>query len=136
MNSPLFAGPNLTAGKLKLVRYAMFAGLLLFGGIAYWQSTHRTEPLNPETPLDALRWVGYGLCVLAIVGMAAFRGIRARAQGAARQTWSLIGSALAEGAALFGAVYILLGGQPWVYALGLAIFLATWAVLPADPDAV
>lgn len=135
MNGSSFSGPNsLTATKLKLVRYAMLTGLLLFGGIAYWQSTHRTDVLPP--PEDALRWVGYGLCVLAIVAMAVIRGVRARAEGPLRLTWSLIGSAFAEGAALFGAVYIFLGGQPWVYALGLAIFIATWAVLPADPDAV
>ena len=134
MNSPFTAGPSLTAGKLKLVRYAMLAGLLLFGAIAYWQSTHRAEALPP--PEEGLRWAGYGLCVAAIVAMAAIRGVRARAEGPLRLTWSLIGSAFAEGAALFGAVYIFLGGQPWVYALGLAVFIATWAVLPADPDAV
>jgi hypothetical protein len=135
MNTPPYAGPNnLTGAKLKLIRYAMLTGLLLFGGIAYWQSTHRAEAVPP--PEDALRWAGYGLCVAAIIAMAVIRGVRARAQGAARLTWSLIGSAFAEGAAMFGAVYIFLGGQPWVYALGLAIFIATWAVLPADPDAV
>jgi O-antigen/teichoic acid export membrane protein len=135
MNTPPYVGPtNLTATTLKLVRYAMLTALLLFGGIAYWQSTNRTEPLPP--PDDALRLVGYALCVAAIVAMAVIRGIRARAEGAARLTWSLVGSAFAEGAALFGAVYVFLGGQPWIYALGLAIFIATWAVLPADPDAV
>ncbi|HEX8241860.1 MAG TPA: hypothetical protein VF541_00135 [Longimicrobium sp.] len=128
--------PNqLDAGKLKIVRYAMLAGLLIFGGVAYSQRANAGyEPQDPAANLEAIRWAGYGLCAAAIVGTAVLRGIRARAEPRARLTWSLIGSSLAEGAALVGAVLILLGGDIWVYALGLLIFLGTWSLLPADPE--
>jgi hypothetical protein len=47
--------------------------------------------------------------------------------------FSLIGSALAEGSALLGAVFMMMGGEPWIYVLGLLIFLGSWGLLPADP---
>ena len=126
---------NQSPATLRLVRYAMLTFLLIFGGIAYWQSTHRAGPPDPEAPLAAFRWVGLGLCVAAMFAITAFRGIRARAEAPARFTWSLAGSALAEGVTLFGAVSMFIGGDIWVYALGLLIFLASWGILPADPDA-
>ena len=134
MPSP-FVSNQMDAGKLKLVRYAMLAGLLIFGGVAYTQRANAGyEPQDPQTNLEAIGWVGYGLCAAAIVGIAVLRGIRARAEPPARLTWSLIGSALAESAALLGAVIILMGGEIWIYALGLLIFLGTWSLLPADPE--
>src|SRR4051812_21100173 len=123
MPSP-FVSNQMDPDKLKLVRYAMLAGLLIFGAAAYTQRAHAGyEPQDTATDLDAIRWVGYALCAGAIVAVAVLRGIRARAEAPARVTWSLVGSALAEGAALLGAVFILLGGEIWIYVLGLLIFL-------------
>lgn len=134
MPSP-FVGNQMGPGNLRLVRYAMLAGLLVFGAIAYTRRAHAGyDPQDTESSLEAIRWAGYGLCAAAIVGIAVLRGVRARAEDAARVTWSLIGSALAEGAALMGAVIILLGGEIWIYVMGLLIFLGTWSLLPADPE--
>ena len=37
MVDPIFTrGPGMTPGVLRLVRYAMLAGVLLFGGFAYY----------------------------------------------------------------------------------------------------
>jgi cytochrome c oxidase assembly factor CtaG len=135
MVNSVFGPPTLTPTALRLVRYAMLAGLLLFGAIAYSQSLHRTPDPDSLTNLTQLGWVGYGMCALAIVGTAVIRQVRERASEAARPTLSIVGSALAEAAALFGAVYMLLGGSIGIYALGLVLFLATWTLLPADPDA-
>ncbi|HEX6750502.1 MAG TPA: hypothetical protein VF092_24650 [Longimicrobium sp.] len=130
-----FAPAPMKPEVLKLLRHVMLTGILLFGGVAYWQSTHRAEPPDPEH-LATLRWPGYLLCLLAIGGMMYFRRVRARTEPAARTTYSLIGTAMAEGAALYGAVYIFLGGDPSIFAFGVLIFLVTWAALPADPEAV
>jgi hypothetical protein len=27
-----------------------------------------------------------------------------------------------------------LGGEPWPYLLGIAVFLASWGLLPSDPE--
>lgn len=133
MGNPALTGPGLTPPVLRLMRYAMLALLLLFGTFTYYQSQSRT-PEDGAADLSMLRWVGYGLCVVAIVGMAVLRQVRERAEGPAVSTLGLVGSALAEAAALFGAIYMLLGGDISIYALGLVLFLATWTVLPADTE--
>jgi hypothetical protein len=132
-NSPFPASPGLTPPVLRLVRYAMLGFVLLFGGFAYVQSQNRA-PDDVTADLTMLRWVGYGLCVVAIVGMGVLRQVRERSEGSAVSTLGLVGSALAEAAAMFGAVYMVLGGDISIYALGLVLFLATWSVLPADTE--
>jgi len=122
----------MSPAMLRLVRYAMLVLLLLFGAFAYYQSTHRAPDPEAMTNLPVLQWVGYGMCVMAMVGMAVLRQVRERADEARRPTLGLIGSALAEAAALFGGVYMILGGSITVYALALIVFLATWTILPAD----
>ena len=125
--------PGLTPVTLRLVRYAMLAMLLGFGALAYYQSTHRVPVPGEEGPdLSMLRWVGLGLCAATIVGVAIVRQLRERADEAGRPTYGLIGSALAEGSALFGAVYMILGGDLLIYTFGLVLVLATWTLLPAD----
>ncbi|HEV7587723.1 MAG TPA: hypothetical protein VGO40_06300 [Longimicrobium sp.] len=116
------------------MRYAMLAMLLLFGAFAYYQSTHRVPEPDSPTNLSMLQYVGWGLCVMAMVGIAVLRQVRERSDAATQPTLGLVGSALAEAAAMFGGVYMVLGGGMPVYALGLVLFLATWTLLPADSD--
>jgi hypothetical protein len=132
-NSPFPVSPGLTPPVLRLMRYAMLALLLLFGAFTYTQSQSRT-PEDGGADLSMLRWAGYGLCAVAIVGMAVLRQVREGSEGSVVSTLGLVGSALAEAAALFGAIYMLLGGDISIYALGLVLFLATWSVLPADTE--
>jgi hypothetical protein len=126
----------LAATTLRIVRFAMLTMLLLFVGFAYVK--HRNAQPDPSggTDLSLLRWVGFGLCVAAIVAMAVLRGVRQRAPVEARGTYGLIGSAVAEGAALFGGIYYFLGGDLAVFAIGLLVFLLSWGILPADPEAL
>jgi hypothetical protein len=126
--------PRLSAATLRIVRYAMLVGVLLFGALAYYQSRNRA-PGDGGADLEALRWVGFTFCAGAIASLVVIRGARRRAAPAARPTLGLIGSAFAEGAALLGAVYMLLGGDAIVFGLGMLIFLASWTLLPADPEA-
>jgi hypothetical protein len=136
MVDPITGRPGMTPASLRIVRYAMLVGILLFGALAYYQASNRV-PMPGEEGADVsmLRWVGLGLCAAAMVGIFVLRGVRERAEAAARPTFGLIGSALAEGAALLGAVIVFLGGDPVVYALGVVLFLATWTLLPADSEA-
>lgn len=127
----------MSATTLRLVRFAMLTMLLLFVGIAY--VAHRNTPPDPSTggaDLSMLRWVGIGLCVVAIIAMTVLRGVRQRALVEARGTYGLIGSAFGEAAALFGAVYFFMGGDLVVFAVGLLVFLLSWGILPADPEAL
>lgn len=128
----------MTPATLRIVRYAMLAMMLGFGAFAYYQSQHPV-PLAPgeQSPdLSLLRWVGLGLCAATIVGVAVMRQLRERADPAARPTFGLTGSALAEGTAMYGAVYMFLGGDIVIFLGGLVLFLATWSLLPADSEAV
>ena len=135
VDSVFTRGPGLTPATLKIVRYAMLVMLLMFGAFGYYQSTHRVPDPESMTNLPMLQYVGIGLCVMAIVGIAVLRQVRERTPEPGRPTLGLIGSALAEGAALFGCVYMVLGGAITVYAVALVIFLATWSLLPADSEA-
>src|ERR1051325_11366280 len=111
-------GPTpMTPGVLRIVRYAMLVLLLVFGAFAYYQSTHRVPDPDSMTNLPMLQYVGFGMCVMAMVGMAVLRQVRERTAEAGRPTLGLIGSALAEAAALFGCVYMILGGSITVYAI-------------------
>ncbi|MFL5541095.1 MAG: hypothetical protein ACJ8J0_19050 [Longimicrobiaceae bacterium] len=135
MSSPFSPQPGLTATSLRIVRYAMLVLLLGFGAFAYYQSQHVVpDPENP-TNLAGIKWAGYGLCAAAVVGIAVLRQVRERSAEPARLTLGLVGSAFAEGAALLGAVFMILGGDISVYAIALVIFLSTWTLLPADPEA-
>lgn len=135
MPDPVFSGrPQLTAPKLRIIRYAMLVMLLGFGAFAYYQP-QTPAPGDDQANLGMLRLVGFALCAGALVAIAVMRGVRAKAEPAARPTFALVGSAVGEGAALFGAVYMLLGGDPLPYGIGILIFLASWTLLPADPEA-
>jgi len=136
MASPVFPGqPGMTPTSLRVVRYAMLVMLLGFGAFAYSQSQQAVPDPESLTNLSAIKWVGLGLCAVVIVGIAVMRRIRERMDASRRPTLGLIGSALAEGAALLGAVYMILGGDITVYAIALVLFLSTWTLLPADPEA-
>jgi len=126
----------LASSTLRLMRVAMLTMLLMFVGITVY--VHQSAP--PEVPrdpqfLNTLRMVGFALCVAAMVGLFVVRGARQRAPVEKRGTLALIGTAVAESAALLGAVYFFLGGGPEVFAAGLVVFLASWVLLPADPEA-
>jgi hypothetical protein len=125
----------MTATSLRVVRYAMLVMLLVFGVFAYTQSQNAVPDAESTRNLPAIKWVGYGLCAAVIVGIAVIRRVRERTAVPGRPTLGLIGSALAEGAALLGAVYMLQGGDISVYAVALVLFLSTWTLLPADPEA-
>lgn len=135
MSDPSFSGrPGLSGPKLRVVRYAMLVMLVGFGALAYYQP-QGPAPGDDGADLAMLRYAGFALCAGALVAIAVMRGIRARAEPAARPTYGLIGSAVSEGAALFGAVYMFLGGDPLPFGIGILIFLASWTLLPADPEA-
>jgi hypothetical protein len=134
MADPVFTRPGLTPATLKIVRYAMLVPVLLFGAVAYYQPAQRV-PGDEGADVSMLRWVGLGLCAAVIAGIFVMRGARERAELSGGPTFGMIGSALAEGAAMFGAVIMFLGGDISIYALGVVLFLATWTLLPADSEA-
>ncbi|HKP76440.1 MAG TPA: hypothetical protein VJT67_13010 [Longimicrobiaceae bacterium] len=119
------------------MRYAMLVFVLGFGAFAYYQGTHRV-PLAPGeeggSDPNLLRWVGLGLCAIVVAGIAVIRRVREQADTAKRSTLALVGSSLAEGSAMFGAVIMFLGGDVVVWVVGTVLLIATFTMLPADPE--
>ena len=132
-----FGPSNLTPGSLRIVRYAMLVFVLGFGAFAYYQGTHRVPLAAGEeggADPNLLRWVGLGLCAIVVAGIAVIRRVREQADDLRRTTLALVGSSLAEGTALFGAVIMFLGGDVVVWVVGTVLLISTFTLLPADPE--
>ncbi len=114
------------------IRFAMLLGVLLFGGVVYASRLSPDAPTLTPDRLRQLRTIGLGLWIIAVSGgvLGLQRYHRAESQ-AQRQTWSIIGWALGEMVAMFGAVVWFLGGSPVWYIPGLVFFLITFLVFPA-----
>lgn len=122
---------------LRIIRIAMLAGLLLFGGVTWW--LHSTG--NAPAPFDpafarTLQLVFFAMCVSFAAAIMLLRSVRSRTSGPRVVTLSLLAYALGEGIAIFGAVYWLFTGAPALYAAGLAIFLLALLLLPVPEEEV
>ncbi|HYH83802.1 MAG TPA: hypothetical protein VEX86_28680 [Longimicrobium sp.] len=131
-------GAPLNGTKLRIIRFAMLAGLLMFAGVAYYiRSNQPADMPPPASDLAAIRYVAFGMCALALVATWVLRGVRQRAALDKRGTLGLIGTAFGEAAALLGIVYYFIGGDDFLpFAVGLLVFLLSWSLLPADPEVV
>ncbi|HEX9940187.1 MAG TPA: hypothetical protein VGB15_23840 [Longimicrobium sp.] len=127
---------TMSGQTLRIVRFAMLTMLLGFVCFIWFVQRNAGGGGGGAPNLAALRWVGFGLSAAAVAALVVLRGVRPRAPMEARGTCGLIGSAFGEAAALFGAIYYLLGGGLAVFAIGLLVFLLSWGILPADPEAL
>jgi len=129
---------SLTGPTLRLIRFGMLAMLLMFAVVAWKVRAGQPADLQrTASDLSAIRYVAFGLSAAALVAMGVLRGVRQRAAAEKRGTFSLIGTAFGEAAALLGVVYYFIGGSDWLpFAVGLLVFLLSWSLLPADPEAV
>lgn len=119
--------------QLRIIRAFLFATPVLLGTFAAWvRHTKGAPPPNANAAL--VRWGAYALCAVSLAVMYWFRTLRARRPVEERASYSIIGWALAEGAALLGAVVLLLSGDYGPYAFGLLLMAASWAWFPADPE--
>jgi|GEM_PF-3129744 len=132
------SGVPMTGPKLRIIRFAMLAMLLMFAVVAWKVRAGQPADLaQTAADLTAIRYVAFGLSAAALLAMGVLRGVRQRAAVEKRGTFSLIGTAFGEGAALLGVVYYFIGGSDWLpFAVGLLVFLLSWSLLPADPEAV
>ncbi len=110
----------------------MLLGVLLFGGVVYVTRQGAPTPtLDPERGRQ-LVWAARVLWVLVIPAtiFAFSRFQRSRGKGGL-QTWSIIGWALGETVALFGAVVWFMGATAAWFVPGLVFFLITLVVFPS-----
>jgi hypothetical protein len=120
--------------QLQIIRAAMFLAALLTGLLLnFFRAGGSPVDMDART-LSALRLSAYALLPLAIFTMLALRAARSRQSRDQRGTVSVIGWAAAEAVAVFGAVFMFLGGEPWPWLGGLAVMFVSWQYFPVDPD--
>ncbi len=130
------SGPlELTSSKLNMIRFALLAGSVLFGAIAwYLTSSGQMTPTMDEGAASVLRYVFYGFVAVHLIGIALVRQHAGSAETFAQRARLLIvGYALAEGVVLFGAVYLFLTGNTVLFLGGLLVFLVAFFMLPLHP---
>lgn len=120
---------SVTPGKVRFLRAAMLAGLLVLGWLMYAQAA-RLSPGERHHADHTLRYAGYGLCAFAIVALGVLRARRAGASGERRLRIALGASTVCEAAALMGAMYLGASGDASAFALAVVLFLASRALLP------
>lgn len=119
------------------MRLALVAGVVFFGGMAWWMVTLQEGPggLAPDLVegVEGPVWIGMAILFLALsAGIVVLRSRwKAAEQGPSKHTVNIMGWAVAEAGGLIGCIYLLLVGDPTFFGVGLAMLvLATFVLLP------
>ena len=121
---------EVSPASLAVVRLAILAAVLFFGAAAWW--VHRTPGRvpDPAPDVDVLRLAGLALWVLAASGVLVVRGRWLRATGPERARLSIVGWALGEIPALWGAAYYFLTGDALRYLTGVLFLALVFLLFP------
>lgn len=115
--------------KLRIIRIAMLAGVLTFGGLVFFLTQQEPRPA-PENA-DVLQMANILLLIIVAVGLLVVQRVHAGQRDPARRsTFNIIAWALGEAVALFGGVHFLLTGQVTPYLVGLGMMLASFVLVP------
>lgn len=118
---------NRNPATLAIIRIAMGMGVLMFGAMAYFTSQARA---TAGPPPQALTWAAWGVFGTALVVLAAWRLLRAEQVERGDSTTLIVGWAIGEAPALFGAAYLIMTGVPTLLLVGLVIYSATMLLFP------
>lgn len=113
---------------LALIRIAMLAGVLAFGGVVWWM--RRSGAASYEVDPHALRVAGQAIWAVATFGVLTLFLSAGRIAARRRSTISVIAWALGESTALYGGVFWLMLGDPQWYLYGVACQLLTYFIFP------
>jgi hypothetical protein len=122
---------------MRLVQLAMFAGVVLLGGVAYVLHAQGGGPLAPQLAGDAtFRYALLAVVVLPVPAVLVLRRLARDAEGYDRRRGlTLAAWATAELSGLGGGIYYLLTGTPDLFALGVGLFAAVlYLVPPPQPE--
>lgn len=125
-----------TPQTLRIIRFALLSGLLLFGAVAFFMANEGgMGGAGNEEFFSTLLMVFFGL---AAAEGAVMYFIHQRWKQAEtfqqKANFSIIGWALGEGLALFGAVILLLGGSTLPFLCGLVFFGMAWMLFPVRDE--
>ena len=113
---------------LGLIRIALLAGVLAFGGIVWFlrRSSDPSYGVNPH----GLRVAGQAVWGLMTVGTLTLFVTAGRSGPERRATFSVIAWALGEATAIYGGLFWMLLGDPQWYLYGVACLLLTYFIFP------
>lgn len=126
---PLPPSPGSSVRNLAIIRIAILAGILVFGAVIWFmQREPDWAPRTPEFPVEPIALALWGA---AIIGILLVRNAWGRTRDVPRRVhFSIIGIAIAEAPALFGAVVYFLTGDPRLYLTGVFLMLTTLLLFP------
>jgi hypothetical protein len=113
---------------LAIIRIALGMGLLTFGGMAFVLSRSRAADAAP--PPESLTWAAWGVWGGALAALTAWRLLRARHVERGDAATLIVGWAIGEVPALFGAAYLLLTGVPTLLLVGYMVFATAMLLFP------
>lgn len=129
---------QVTPATFNIIRYALLAGVLLIGGVAWFVTRENALGTFDAEAATYFRYAFYAVFTASALGMLFIhRSLPQATTFPQRVTRCIMGYAVAEGTALFGAVYLFLTGSLQLYIIGLLLFLLAFLVFtPTDPQQV
>jgi malonyl CoA-acyl carrier protein transacylase len=115
--------------QLAIIRLAMGAGVLAFSAMAWFVSQSR--PLDTTPAPRGLTYAAWAVWGIALTALAVWRFIRQEKIEKGDAPSLIVGWALGEVPALFGAAYLIVTGVPTLLLVGLVIFAAAALLFPA-----
>jgi hypothetical protein len=123
-------GTRPAAIRLRVIRMALLAGVLTFGGIVFYLTSQRAPTTTPEAG-KAMQMANIAILVAVAVGLLVLQRLHAnQADPSKRTALNIAAWAVGETAALFGGVHFLLIGNPTPYLVGLAMMLVSFVLVP------
>lgn len=129
---------QVTPATFNIIRFALLAGVLLFGGVAWFITRENDLGTFDAEAATFFRYTFYAVFTASALGMLFIHRSLPQAETfQQRVTRCIMGLAVAEGTALFGAVYLFLTGSVQLYVIGLLLFLLAFLVfIPAESQQV
>ncbi len=121
-----------SSGAQQLIRLALLVGVGTFGALAWYLNEQANTP-DMAASAGTLNIAFMALAVGSIGAMLVFRQRRAAAGTAQeRAVTNIVGWAIGEGVALFGAVILFLTGGYLPFVAGVALMLASFSFFPIE----
>jgi hypothetical protein len=118
-------GRPVTPQIVNIIRLALLSGSLLFGLVVFFVRNQEPAP-ESAAEMGVLVYVFLGLAIVAVSVAAMMKNRQAGADTlAARFSLAIAGWGVCESTALFGGVYYLLTGVPYLYIIGLLLFASS-----------
>jgi hypothetical protein len=113
----------------------MLLGVLLYGGAVYFMRRDGDAAASTPEQTRQLVWIGRALLGAVTMGcIVLWQMVQRTTSPAKRRSLSIIGWAMGEGAALYGATLWFLTGVNSLYTTGLVFLLLTFLVFPVRKE--